>query len=277
MPTDDNAARCGARAREPGKIRKTGPSPYLFQSVASSYVLGDAAAVSRSLRRGALAAPAIVFSIASLSACGAGNDAQTLGVRPDNAATTVDNIQIQNATVITQPKADAVGPAVVSATVFNNGAQSQVIDEITLGGTSAKVKLTPVKGSGPITVPAQGSVVIGGAGNASAVVADGREAAQAGGVQDVVFTFSETGDVTLKAFVVPSDGYFQGYGPSALPKPPEKPAATPSGTPAGGPSGTPEGTPSGSPSGTPGNGENGAAGTPTDSAPESETDEDTDH
>lgn len=214
--------------------------------------------MSRSLRRGALAATALVFSIASLSACAAGNDAQTLGVRPDNAATTVDNIKIQNATVITQPKADAEGPAVVAATVFNNGAESQTIDEITLGGTSAKVKLTPVKGSGPITVPAQGSVVIGGAGNASAVVADGREAAQAGGVQDVVFTFSETGDVKMKAFVVPADGYFKGYGPSAPPKPAEKPAATPSGTPTGSPAGTP--------SGTPGNGENGAAGTPTDSA-----------
>ena len=56
-------------------------------SVASPYVQGVAAAVSRSLRRGALAAAAIVFSIASLAACGAGNDAQTLEVKPDNAAT----------------------------------------------------------------------------------------------------------------------------------------------------------------------------------------------
>lgn len=77
--------------------------------------------MSSSLRRGALAAAAIAFSIASLAACGAGSDAQTLGVKPDNAATTVGDIKVQNALVITQPDATSTGPAVISATVFNNG------------------------------------------------------------------------------------------------------------------------------------------------------------
>ncbi|MBT2364845.1 DUF461 domain-containing protein [Streptomyces sp. ISL-10] len=199
--------------------------------------------MSSSLRRGALAGAAIVFSIASLSACGAGNDAQTLGVKPDNAATAVDNLKLQNATVITQAQAQAEGPAVVSVTVFNEGTQKQTLDSITLPGSDAKVELKPAQGSGPITVPAGGSVVIGGQGNASAVIAGGREAVNDGGTQEVVFRFSETGNVKMLAFVVPATGYYAGFGPSSSPKPTaEQPAGqSPSGSPSGSPTGTPAG------------------------------------
>ncbi|GAA3902021.1 hypothetical protein GCM10022244_10300 [Streptomyces gulbargensis] len=188
--------------------------------------------MSRSLRRGALAATAIVFSIAALSACGAGNDAQTLGVRPDNAAVSVDDVKIQNAVVITQPTPGVKGPAVVSATVFNNGRQAQTLDAITLPGTSATVKLKPAEGTGPITVPAGGSVVIGGEGNATAVIENGTEAAKNGDAQKVVFKLSRTGDVALEAFVVRGSGYYKGFGPSEVPAPP---SATPtaSATPGG--------------------------------------------
>ncbi|MGW6775876.1 DUF461 domain-containing protein [Streptomyces sp. NPDC055037] len=189
--------------------------------------------MSRSLRRGALAATALVFSLATLSACGAGNNAQTLGVRPDNAATSVDVITIQNATVVTQPEADAEGLAVVTGTVFNNGKSAQTLDSVKLPGTSATVKLSPAKGSGPVTVPAHGSVQLGGAGNASAVIENGREAAKNGDAQQVVFTFSKTGDVGLRAFVWPADSFFKDVGPSALPTPPGSSVA-PSGTPAAG-------------------------------------------
>ncbi|RSS50305.1 DUF461 domain-containing protein [Streptomyces sp. WAC01280] len=177
--------------------------------------------MSRSLRRGALAATAIVFSIAALSACGAGNDAQTLGVKPDNAAVTVDDVKIQNALVITQPHQGVKGPAVVSATVFNNGTTPQTLEAITLPGTTATVKLTPAAGgAGPITVPALGSVVIGGAGNATAVIENGTEAAKNGNAQKVVFKLSKTGNVGLSAFVVPATSYFKDFGPSIVPAPP---------------------------------------------------------
>ncbi|MEU2507847.1 DUF461 domain-containing protein [Streptomyces sp. NPDC007863] len=176
--------------------------------------------MSRSLRRGALAATAIVFSIAALSACGAGNDAQTLGVRPDNAAVTVDDVKIQNAIVITQPTPGVKGPAVVSATVFNNGRAPQTLQSISLPGSNAAVVLKSAKGSGPVVVPAGGSVVIGGEGNATATIADGSEAAKNGDAQKVVFTLSETGDVSLEAFVVPSTSYFKDFGPSEVPLPP---------------------------------------------------------
>lgn len=193
--------------------------------------------MSRSLRRGALAASALVFSLASISACGAGNNAQTLGVKPDTAATSVDEITLQNVTVVTQPEPDAEGPAVITGTLFNNDTSTQTLDAVKLPGTAATVKLSPAKGSGPITVPALGSVQLGGAGNASAVVENGSEAAKNGDAQQVVFSFSKTGEVGLRAFVLPSDGYFRGVGPSTQPTP----SKTPSGTPSGSESETPGG------------------------------------
>ncbi|MEW1700717.1 DUF461 domain-containing protein [Streptomyces sp. NPDC093249] len=198
--------------------------------------------MSRNLRRGALAATAIVFSIAALSACGAGNNAQTLGVRPDNAAVTVDDLKIQNALVITQPERGVKGPAVVSATLFNNGRAPQVLESISLPGSSATVTLKSAKGVGPITVPANGSVVIGGAGNASAVIENGTEAARVGDAQEVVFKLSRTGDVGLEAFVVPADNYFKDFGPSIVPAPP---AATPTASATSSGSAEHGGTPSG--------------------------------
>ncbi|MEU6626061.1 DUF461 domain-containing protein [Streptomyces litmocidini] len=188
--------------------------------------------MSRSLRRGALAATAIVFSVAALSACGAGNDAQTLQVRPDNAAVTVDDVKVQNALVITQPLPGAKGPAAVSATVFNNGRLPQTLDSISLPGMRAKVTLKAAEGTGPIVVPAHGSVIIGGEGNASAVVENGSEAARDGDAQQVVFKLSRTGDVALNAFVVPAKSYFKDYGPTVVPALPEAaPTASATATP----------------------------------------------
>ncbi|MFJ6185049.1 DUF461 domain-containing protein [Streptomyces sp. NPDC092295] len=221
--------------------------------------------MSRSLRRGALAATALVFSLATLSACGAGNNAQTLGVRPDNAATSVDVITIQNATVVTQPEAEAEGLAVVTGTVFNNGKSAQTLDSVKLPGTSATVKLSPAKGSGPVTVPAHGSVQLGGAGNASAVIENGREAAKNGDAQQVVFTFSKTGDVGLRAFVWPADSFFKDVGPSALPTPPGS-SVTPSGTPAAGAEGESAGGENTGGEGATG-GENGQQDGPADTTP----------
>ncbi|MEW2413312.1 DUF461 domain-containing protein [Streptomyces sp. NPDC046866] len=198
--------------------------------------------MSRSLRRGALAATAVVFSIASLAACGAGNDAQTLQIKPDNAAVTKGDIKVQNALVITQGGKDKKGgPAVVSATVFNQGDKPQTLDAITLPGGKAKVTLKGPEGAaGKVVVPAGGSVVIGGKGNASAVIEGGNEAVKNGDAQKVVFQLSNAGDVELDAFVVPGTGLYAGFGPT------EAPAAGPSasGSPAAAPSGSPAASPS---------------------------------
>ncbi|ARF56875.1 DUF461 domain-containing protein [Streptomyces gilvosporeus] len=206
--------------------------------------------MSRSLRRGVLAATVLSLSVVSLSACGAGGDAQTLQVKPDSAATSVGDIKIQNANVITQPELNAKGPAVISATVFNSGTKDQKLTAITVNGTGASAALKAASGSGPITVPAGGSVVIGGKGNASAVLASGREAVKDGDIQPVTFDFSSTGKVQLGAYVVPAKNYFVGFGPTQMPQPSGSPSA--SGKPTGSASPSATGKPSAgaTPSGT---------------------------
>ncbi|MFE9999600.1 copper chaperone PCu(A)C [Streptomyces avermitilis] len=197
--------------------------------------------MSSSLRRGALAAAAIAFSIASLAACGAGNNAQTLEVKPDNAATSVGDIMVQNALVITQPDPKATGPAVVSATLFNNGRTAQTLDSISVEGDGT-AELTPAKGKGKVTVPAGGSVILGGKGNASAALASPGADVKAGNAQKVTFSFSKTGDVSLRAFVVPAESYFSKWGPSQIPAAPGATAsatATATTSPSGSASGTP--------------------------------------
>ncbi|AVV41959.1 DUF461 domain-containing protein [Streptomyces sp. P3] len=187
--------------------------------------------MSSSLRRGALAASAIAFSIASLAACGAGNDSQTLEIKPDNAAAQVGEIKLQNVVVITQPDLESTGPAVVSATVFNADDKPQTLDSITVDGTGTSAELKPVKGKGELTVPAHGSLVIGGAGNASAVLPNSREAVKNGDAQNITFTFSKTGAVKLAAFVVPAEGYFSGWGPSKIPTATASPSKSASASP----------------------------------------------
>ena len=194
--------------------------------------------MSSSLRRGSLAAAVIAFSIASLAACGAGNDAQTQEIKPDNAATSVGAIKVQNALVITQPDVKATGPAVISATLFNNGTTEQTLDSISVEGEGS-AQITPAEGKGKLTVPAGGSVVIGGKGNASAALSSPSQTVLNGSVQKVTFSFSKTGDVSLSAFVVPAESYFSKWGPSDIPSAPattSAPATSPSESATGSPS-----------------------------------------
>jgi hypothetical protein len=185
--------------------------------------------VSSSLRRGALAAAAIAFSIASLAACGAGNNAETLQIKPDLADVTVGHIKVQNVAVLTQSDPEATGPAAVMATVFNDGETDQTLDSITLPG-GPTVELKADKGS-QVKVPAGGRVVIGGKnGAAVATIPSGREAVRDGDVQRVTFAFSETGNVSLDALVLPAENQFADWGPSAVP------SASPSGEPSSSPS-----------------------------------------
>ncbi|MGW7817358.1 DUF461 domain-containing protein [Streptomyces puniciscabiei] len=225
--------------------------------------------MSSSLRRGALAASAIAFSIASLAACGAGNGSQTLEVKPDNAATTVGNIKVQNATVITQPDLKSTGPAVISATLFNAGITDETLQSITIPGSTESVKLTPAKG-GSLTVPAHGSLILGGKGNGSAEIPNGRQSVQDGNAQKITFTFSKTGDVSLRAFVVPATSYFDKWGPSQIPSGPATaspaPGATASGSAKPGKHGKGKATPSATASTT---ATTGTVATPSDSASQS--------
>ncbi|MFI2760252.1 DUF461 domain-containing protein [Streptomyces echinatus] len=222
--------------------------------------------MSSSLRRGALAASAIVFSIASLAACGAGNDAQTLEIKPDNAATSVGDIKIQNATIITQPDLKASGPAAVSATLFNSGETAQTLQSIAVPGSNESVKLSPAKGQS-LTVPAHGSLVIGGKDNASALIPNGRESVQDGNAQKITFTLSKTGEVSLPAFVVPATSYFDKWGPTEIPS--ASPSASAGKTGAPGASASSSGKPEKSGKATPSGSASGSPAGPSDSASQS--------
>ncbi|MCG7210390.1 DUF461 domain-containing protein [Streptomyces arenae] len=189
--------------------------------------------MSSSLRRGALAASALAFSVASLAACGAGNNSQTLEIKPDNAATSVGDIKVQNATVITQPDLTSTGPAVVSATIFNTGTEPQTLQSIVVAGTNKTAELHATK-SQPLTIPGGGRLILGGKDNASAVLPSSREAVKDGNAQKITFTFSKTGDVSLRAFVVPAESYFTGWGPSSVPSASASASASASGSPAAG-------------------------------------------
>ncbi|MFD0528885.1 hypothetical protein ACFQ1I_21065 [Kitasatospora arboriphila] len=57
--------------------------------------------MSRSLRRGAVAA-IVLAAVLPLSACAAGNQAETLQIKPDNAATSVgQNLRLNNVLLVT--------------------------------------------------------------------------------------------------------------------------------------------------------------------------------
>ncbi|MEH0419732.1 DUF461 domain-containing protein [Streptomyces sp. B21-083] len=220
--------------------------------------------MSSSLRRGALAASALAFSVATLAGCAAGNNAQTLEVKPDNAAMTVGTIKLQNVVVITPSELTSTGPAAVSATVFNTGKTAQTLESITVPGTGKTAELTPAKG-GSLSIPAYSSLVIGGENNASAVLPNSREAVQDGNAQKVTFTFSKTGDVSLRAFVVPAAGYYSSWGPTAAPATPAD-TASPSASASASASGEPAASGSPSPSGESGSPAAGASPSTSESA-----------
>ncbi|MDG9703019.1 DUF461 domain-containing protein [Streptomyces sp. DH37] len=184
--------------------------------------------MSSSLRRGALAASTLALSIASLTACGAGPNAQSLNIAPDNASAQVDDIKIQNVNVIT-PEDDS-GPASVSARIFNEGSEDETLESITVDGQ--RVELSPPEGQQDMTVPAGGSLILGGEGNASAIIEDPEQAGiQNGEAQPLVFDLSSTGQVELRATVVPAAGTWKDFGPSGAPAPTESTLPDPGASP----------------------------------------------
>lgn len=178
--------------------------------------------MSSSLRRGSAAA-FFAFSIAGLTACGAGNGAETGNVKPDNAAAQVDDIKVQNVNVVLPESGD--GPGAISARLFNQGSEDQTLRSVALPDSGAQVELVPAEGEDAVVVPAGGSIALGsGAGDAAAYLQNPAATDVAlGNAQHVVFTLSETGEIGLFARVVADQGVYEGdWGPT--------PAATPSPT-----------------------------------------------
>lgn len=173
--------------------------------------------MSSTLRRGAIAATVTALSIGALAACGAGTDAQTGGVNPDNASVSEGDIKIQNVNIVTREEGE--GPAVVSARIFNDGTEDETLRTVTISGSGGPVQLSAAKG-GDLTVPAGGSLMLGGKDNATAVIEDPNgKGILDGNAQPVTFDLSSTGKVKLDATVVPARGAYADFGPSAQPEP----------------------------------------------------------
>jgi len=171
--------------------------------------------VSSSLRRGALAASALALSIATLTACGAGPDAYSLTIRPDNASASFGDIKVQNVNVVTSE--DGSGPATVTARIFNESSEDETLESITVGTSGQRVELSPAEGT-DLTVPAGGSLALGGENSASALIADAAQTgAENGATVPVVFELSSTGKVELRATVVPANHSWLDDGPRGVP------------------------------------------------------------
>jgi copper(I)-binding protein len=171
--------------------------------------------VSSSLRRGAAAAT-LALSLSPLAACAAGQSAETVQIKPDNAAAIVGNIQIHNAVVLTTRS--GTGPATISARIYNNGSTKQALVSVTVG-SATKARLSDKNGGQSIVIPANGSVLLGGKGNPSATIPSLPKGLKAGDFQTVTFTFSQTGKVPVQALAEPATGYYAPYGPSVTPSP----------------------------------------------------------
>ncbi|MGW2252177.1 DUF461 domain-containing protein [Kitasatospora sp. NPDC001660] len=183
--------------------------------------------MSRSLRRGSIAALA-VLAIASLSSCAAGNQPDTLQIKPDSAAATLGtNVRLNNIVVVTgtDTSGDSTGPANVTVNISNTGADPVELQSITVGNGATATFADPA--GAPLTsivVPAGSAVLLGGAGNPSAKVAS--VGVTVGGVVPTSFAFKDGQKVDVQAGVSPDKGLFKGYGPTAAPT--ATPAAVPS-------------------------------------------------
>jgi hypothetical protein len=199
---------------------------------------GDAAAVVRSIRRGAAAA-VLALAIAPLaSACAAGDDAATLQVQPDSQSASKGDVKVQNAFVLTDP---AGGPATVTARLFNNSSSAQSLESVEIADIGTATLHGP-HGAPTVDIPAHSSVTLGGKGNPAAVLDTAAANPRNGDVQNAVFSFSRSGRLKMLATVLPATGYYAPFGPSTTPTP------TATGTPAGS---TPGATETTTPSSTP--------------------------
>ncbi|WP_354641244.1 DUF461 domain-containing protein [Kitasatospora camelliae] len=169
--------------------------------------------MSRSLRRGAIAA-LVLAAIVPLSACAAGNSADTMEIKPDNVSATLgSNILLNNIVVVTRvsPTAEYSGPATVTVNINNGGSAPETLKSITIG--DAQAVLTDASGArvNELVIPAGGSLLIGGEGQPTAQASSAK--VTLGGLTPTSFTFGSAGKVSADASVVPARSFYAGFGP----------------------------------------------------------------
>lgn len=177
--------------------------------------------MSRSLRRGAVAAVIAVAIAPVLAACSAGSSAATLQVKPNAAATSVNGGQLKLNGVAIVADANGNAPASVIASIANNEQQAENLVSVTVGTTAASL-------TGPTAIPSGSALSLGTPG-ANATLATVPSLDQpAGANEPITFVFANGGSVTLSAQIQTGTGEYAPYAP-ATPTPTTVPSVVPTG------------------------------------------------
>ncbi|MEV4557150.1 DUF461 domain-containing protein [Kitasatospora sp. NPDC049285] len=208
--------------------------------------------MSRSLRRGAAAA-IVLAAIVPLAACSASNDAETLQIKPDNAATSIGaDLTLNNIVVVTPAGAagEYSGAATVTVNISNSGSAPETLKSLKVGDAAAT--FTGPKGDAvsEIVIPAGGSVLVSGREN-SPIAQVSSAKLTVGGYAPTSFTFGRAGQVSTQANVQPGAGVYAGYGPKAESKASASPSGSASPSASASASASPGATASGSPAAPP--------------------------
>jgi copper(I)-binding protein len=159
--------------------------------------------VSRSLRRGAVAALALAIAPV-LAACAASSNAATLEVKPNVAATSVGSLKLNGVALVVGTD----GSANVTANIANWADQADTLTSVSVAGQNATL-------TGPTQIPAGGALQLGAGTTANIPGFSGQEGANA----PVTFQFQNGGSVTVQALVNSAQGVYSSYAPTATPTP----------------------------------------------------------
>ncbi|SEM40267.1 hypothetical protein [Streptacidiphilus jiangxiensis] len=182
--------------------------------------------MSRSLRRGAVAAVIAVAIAPVLAACSAGSSAATLEVKPNAAATSISvaggQLKLNGVAIVTDAQGNA--PASVIASISNNETQPENLVSVTVGTTAATL-------TGTTAIPTGAALSLGTPGPNATLATVQTLDQPAGATIPVTFVFANGGSVTLIAQIQTGTAEYAPYAPATpTPTPTTLPSILPTGT-----------------------------------------------
>ncbi|MGW0664686.1 hypothetical protein [Streptodolium elevatio] len=178
--------------------------------------------MSRSIRRGAVAATLALALAPLAAACSSGTDAATTQLKPDSAYTQVGTIKVQNLSLVPGDKDS--GLVALGGALINESDQPETLKQVTLAGSTAPGAMKDKDGAASITIPARGAVYLTGEKGGPSVTFSGIREDITGKYVDVAFSFGTVGQTKLGVAVHPAEGYYAPLKPSS---PPSTPPSTP--------------------------------------------------
>jgi hypothetical protein len=149
---------------------------------------------------------------AGLTGCGAGFDAESYAVDPDNAEATVGNLLIRNLVMVKAEDAPAAG---ITASFINRGPTPDVLETIQIepgqdaaGGQSGSISISPA-----LQVPANSAVTVG-AGQAPPLVVPDAQELRVGTFVTMTLTFRQAGTAELAVPLEDATDYYATVAPT---------------------------------------------------------------